>query len=189
MRLPQSTKSRVWLAVAGLGVLVVIAFGITAFNLWQDGNGPSASGSKDGKSGIPAGPSDYPAFEGPSASPSSGAAGAFGGALFGKGKSGSDPFASSSGGDTRLHTVTVSIKADGAAYVGYRYRDGRSSNAKVVGRAYSFTRTVRGPLPVAQIGVQVMSTSTYATCSIAIDGTTTVVQTAHGRNNIVVCLS
>lgn len=187
MRLPKTTKSRVWLAIGAITALAVIAFGITAFNLWQDGNDPSASSSKDGKDAIPAGPTDYPTFAGPSV-PAGDAASALGGGLFGKTAGSKDPFGTGAS-DNRLHTVKITISSDGAAYLGYRYRDGKNSDIKVINRSFTYTRTVNGPLPLVQVAVQVLRSATYATCSVAIDGTTTDSATARGTNHVVVCLS
>ena len=190
MRLPKSTRSRVWLALGALGIVAVIAFGITAYNLWQDGNSPSASGSSKDKTTNPLdGPSDYPTSEG-TATPKIKGLSAKDAALLasGKGISDKNPF-SSSFGDTRLHTVTIRVSGDGAVYVGYRYRDGKASNSRVISRSFSTSRSVHGPLPVAQVGVQVMTSGTYATCSILIDGVVVNSSTAHGANHVTVCTS
>ncbi len=188
MRLPKTTKSRVWLAVGALTALAVIAFSITAYNLWQDGNTPSASKAKTDKNAIPAGPTGYPTFS-DSSTPTAGASStAFGSSnSFGKGVAGANPFATSIAGDTGPHVVTITVTSDVAAYVGYRYRDKKAGGTKVVGRSFSITRTVPGSRPSGQVGVQVPPNSTYATCSIAIDGKTVVTRRVDGVYGVVVC--
>ena len=185
MQLPKSKKSRIWLALAAVGVIAIVAFGFTAYHLWQDGNAPSGSKADKDKYKIGDAPTGYPTFEG-APTPKAGAD-----VLAAKGKvfSNVNPFATGYG-DSRLHTVTLSVSGDGALSIGYRFRDGKSGDSKVVNRSFSTTRSVHGPLPVAQIGVQVLSNASYATCSITIDGTTT---TSHksriGPGHVVVCTS
>lgn len=196
MRLPQTTKSRVWLAVGVVTVAAIVAFGMAAYSLWQDGNVPSTSSSKESKHAIPPGPTGYPTFSGPSTAVPGGVSkipglSASEAALLasGKGISTDKPFASGFG-DTRLHKVTVSVTGDGALNIGYRFRDGKDADSRVVTRSFSYTRSVHGPLPVVQIGVQVLYNATYATCSITIDGTTTVTRrSATGPGHIAVCTS
>ncbi len=106
----------------------------------------------------------------------------------GDGSGGSDdPFASSDGDRTR-HEVRVTFTADGSLYAGYRFRNG-GEGIKVASSSLTIDRTVRGPLPVAQVAVQVLENSTYATCSIEIDGVVVNTQTARGKNHVVICMS
>lgn len=181
MRLPKSKKSRIWAGVAALTVLAVIAFGVTAFNLWQDGNAPSASDSKNGKKPIPDGPSGFPTIAG--ATPTA----AIDPATLAKNLKNGDPFGAG-GTDNSVHTVTLTFTSDGAAYLGYKLRGGQS-DAKVVSKSYSVTRSVHGPLPVAYVVVQALSNATYATCTITIDGAVTNSETAKGRYNVIGCIS
>lgn len=186
MRLPQTTQSRVWLGLGALGVLSVIAFAITAFSLWQDGNSPSNSASKSGNTAIPAGPGGFPTSKGTaSAGKSASALAQF---ANGKGLNGADPFANSSG-IVQNHKVTITATGDAAVYVGYRFRDGKGSDLRVINKSFSFTRTVRGSLPVAQVAVQVLNNGTYATCSIALDGVTVISSTARSSGHVTICTS
>lgn len=188
MRSRKSTKRRIWpIVVALLLVAVVVIAGID-HKLRSETATPLATPTYPATVQDPDVPSDV-SSDAPS-SESSSAASSGGGSLLALGKSFSatDPFASRAG-DTRMHSVTITITADGAAYAGYRYRDGKRSDVRIVDRRFSITRSVRGPLPIVQIGVQVMSNSTWATCSIAIDGTTTNSQTVRGVNHVGVCTS
>ena len=49
-------------------------------------------------------------------------------------------------------------------------------------------KSVRGPLPVAQLGVQVLSTATYVTCKISVDGVVVSTKTVRGANRVAVCV-
>jgi hypothetical protein len=116
----------------------------------------------------------------PSADPSAGSSsltGVFGG----------DPFANDTG-DNTLHKVVVRFTSDGALYAGWRYRTKGGEGLKVAEQSLTVGKTVRGSLPVAQAAVQVLGTSTYATCSISVDGVTVRSQTARGQNHVVVCV-
>lgn len=97
-----------------------------------------------------------------------------------------NPF-SRSFGSNRLHTVTLRIVSDGAVNVGYRYRGGEGDGQQLANRSLTLTRTVRGPLPVAQVAVQVLSNATYAKCSISIDGIVVNSYTASGGGYVAVC--
>jgi hypothetical protein len=100
---------------------------------------------------------------------------------------GSDPFANDTG-DNTLHKVVVRFTSDGALYAGWRYRTKGGEGLKVAEQSLTVGKTVRGSLPVAQAAVQVLGTSTYATCSISVDGVTVRSQTARGQNHVVVCV-
>lgn len=96
-----------------------------------------------------------------------------------------DPFAAKSG-DNRFYTVRITVQSDGDMYIGYRYRDGRG-DIKLAQQTFTKTTRVRGPRPLAQVGVQVRGTGTYATCTIAIDGVTVSRATAPALYHVTVC--
>lgn len=98
-----------------------------------------------------------------------------------------DPFAKAIG-DSSIHKVTISVTSDGAVYVGYRYRSG-GTGLKVMDQTFSRTQNERGPLPVVELAVRVIGNSTYATCTVTIDGTKVVSQTAKGGGHITICLA
>ena len=98
-----------------------------------------------------------------------------------------DPFATASGDDT-LHKVVLTFTADGGMYAGWRYRSKTGSGVQVADKSLVLSKTVRGGLPVAQMGVQVLGTSTYASCTISVDGVKVSTQTARGVNHVVVCV-
>lgn len=96
-----------------------------------------------------------------------------------------NPFGNTAG-DRRFHTVQITLRSDGAMYIGYRYRD-KSGGLKIAERTLVVNHRVRGPLPVAQVAVQVLDTATFATCSIAIDGVTVTQSTARGSHHVAIC--
>lgn len=96
-----------------------------------------------------------------------------------------DPFANTEG-DTSEHRVSVTFTADGSLYAGYRFRNG-GEGIKVAGNSLTVERTVKGPLPLAQVAVQVVGDSTFATCTIKVDGVKVTSQTARGKGYVVVC--
>lgn len=98
-----------------------------------------------------------------------------------------DPFAKAIG-DSSMHKVTITFTSDGPMYLGYRYRSGKTG-VRVANHSFSSTKNERGPLPVVELAVRVIGTSTYAKCSITIDGTEVESQTAKGSGHITVCLS
>lgn len=148
------------------------------------------SSGDDGKSGQAAlsdsqgfEPYDTGLFDEPPSAPPDGADGVekLGGAAA------ANPFANSAG-DRKLHKVVITFRSDGALYAGWRYRSKGGSGLKVAERSLTVSQTVRGPLPVAQAAVQVLQTSTYATCVISVDGVAVTSQTARGVNHVIVCL-
>lgn len=106
-------------------------------------------------------------------------------ALNALGSGAEDPFASAEG-DTSPHKVSITFTADGSLYAGYRFRNG-GEGIKVADRTLTVNRVVNGPLPLAQVGVQVVGDSTFATCTITVDGVTVTTQTARGKGFVVVC--
>ncbi len=98
---------------------------------------------------------------------------------------GEDPFKGTFD-NKRFYDVTITVRSDGPVFIGYRFRSG-TEGPYVADRSKTITKRLRGPLPVAQVGVQVFSSSTYATCTIKIDGVTIAQGTAKGTNDVVVC--
>jgi hypothetical protein len=89
-------------------------------------------------------------------------------------------------GDTKIHTVTLSITTDGPAYLGYQFRNGKPH--KVLGKnSFSITQHLRGPSPIAQVAGQVVGSDSYTTCAIYIDGKKAISKTVRGLNNIAFC--
>lgn len=103
----------------------------------------------------------------------------------GLGTNGVDPLANAAG-DTRLHDVTVTLRSDGPIRWLFRTRSGDSA-PQDANRSVSFTRRIRGPLPAAQIFVQVIPRSSYATCTISIDGVVVESVTAKKAYQAVAC--
>ncbi len=103
----------------------------------------------------------------------------------GFGTNGLDPLANAQG-DTRIHDVTVTLRSDGPIKWMFRTRagDGPVQNAS---GPVSFTKRVRGPLPAAQVLVQVLPRSTYATCSISIDGRRVDSSTSRTAYQVIAC--
>lgn len=100
---------------------------------------------------------------------------------------GDDPFATTSS-DQTLHKVVIRFTSDGAMYAGWRYRTKGGEGLKVANRTLEVSKTVKGSLPVAQAAVQALQTSTYATCTIIVDGVAVTTQTARGVNHVTVCI-
>ncbi len=100
---------------------------------------------------------------------------------------GSDPFAGAAS-DNTLHKVVIRFTSDGGMYAGWRYRTKGGDGSKIADRTLEVSKTVRGALPVAQAAVQVLQTSTYAKCTIFIDGVAVTTQTAKGVNHVTVCM-
>jgi len=98
-----------------------------------------------------------------------------------------DPFANASS-DHTLHKVVIRFTSDGAMYAGWRYRSKGGDGSKIASRTLEVSKTVRGGLPVAQAAVQALQTSTYATCTIFVDGVAVTKQTAKGVNHVTVCV-
>ena len=174
---------RVAIAVAIVAAVGIAVFCVRAYSLWQDGStdAPSTSGSR---SGSAAGSGSEPAR------PTSGVLSRENSPELAKSSSKSaatgDPFANSYGSDKK-YTVKLVIETDAAANVGYRYRDGKGDGQQVIEKSFSKTRTVRGPLPVAQIGVQALGNSTYVRCSIYVDGIKVISYKAKGAGHVAVC--
>ncbi|KRC64405.1 hypothetical protein ASE12_06255 [Aeromicrobium sp. Root236] len=98
-----------------------------------------------------------------------------------------DPYASSHG-TNKLYNVVMTLTSDGAINEGHDYRDGKRAGTQVANKSITITRTVRGPLPVGRIGGQVLSTATYVTCTVTIDGTVVSRRTAHKPGYVAVCV-
>jgi len=98
-----------------------------------------------------------------------------------------DPYASSHGSN-KLYRVVMTLTSDGAINEGHDYRDGKKAGTQVGNKSITISRTVRGPLPVGRIGGQVLSTATYVTCTVTIDGTVVSKRTAHKPGYVAVCV-
>ena len=70
---------------------------------------------------------------------------------------------------------------------GWRFRGG-DDGVRVADKNMVINKSVRGPLPVAQLGVQVLSTATYVTCKISVDGVVVSTKTVRGANRVAVCV-
>jgi hypothetical protein len=98
-----------------------------------------------------------------------------------------NPFSAAYGSNIP-HKVTVTVKADGALRFAVRFRDGKGTIERVVAGGYSVTRTVTGPFPIAQVGMQNGPDVTGGSCSITIDGVRFSHNPAKGRFGVAVCL-
>jgi len=96
-----------------------------------------------------------------------------------------DPFASGYG-DTSTHRVTVTVRGDGPLLLSYQYR-GRAKKIANANRTFSNSASIDGPYPLAQVFLQVMSPSTFTTCTITVDGSRRVSYTAKGVGHFAVC--
>jgi hypothetical protein len=181
MKLSHSFKQRTAVAVSALAIVVAV---LAALMIWNDSSGssdagPKASGGDDGgfdsslRDTVQTDPnaSDFTSSDDPLNPVTVGS---------------SDPFAGAFG-DNKLHTVTLRATSDGAMSTGYRFRHHKGDGSQVVSKSLTITRQVRGSLPVGQIGVQVLSNATWATCSVTIDGTEVSSHRANGPGHVVVC--
>lgn len=174
---------RAMIAVVALGAVLLIAGGFAMLH-----NGGSSSSPESNPSATPILPSDSddetsdsrPTPTATTASPKLSKLPGFGG-----GSNGTHAYAFSIG-DTKLHTVTLTINTDGRAYLGYQFRNGQPH--KVLGNSsFSITQRLHGPSPIAQIAGQVVGDATYTSCAIYIDGKKAISHTVHGLNNIAFC--
>ncbi|KQV73730.1 hypothetical protein ASC61_01140 [Aeromicrobium sp. Root344] len=97
-----------------------------------------------------------------------------------------DPFGGEAS-DRRIYRVVITISSTGPAYIGYRYRDHRAMQTRVIDNSFTVSRSVRGPLPVAQAVAQVLERGSSATCRISVDGVVVSERTATGRYKVTVC--
>lgn len=104
-----------------------------------------------------------------------------------KAKDGSSFFDTSTGGN-EVRKVEIRFKSDGALYAGWRYRTKGGEGSKVASKSLTVSKTVKGGLPTAVAAVQALSTATYATCTIYVDGVVVSTQTAKGANHVTVCV-
>ncbi|AXT85583.1 hypothetical protein C6I20_10515 [Aeromicrobium sp. A1-2] len=180
MHLPTDRVNRVALAAMVLGAAIIVG---TLLTMWLGGSDESSAPAGTGSSSAFRPLPDALEVEPIDPDETDGLAGTGLGAKIGS----DDPFATESG-DNTLHKVVLTFTADGGMYAGWRYRGKSGSGVKVADRSLVLTKTVRGGLPVAQMGVQVLGTSTYATCTISVDGVKVSTQTARGVNHVVVCV-
>ena len=178
MRLPDWSR-RTWIAVTALGVGVIV---ILLAVVGGSGGDDSTPGADDSSSvALPPGvqteltPSPLPSGEFSSKG---------GTQLLDTLK---NPFLASYG-SAIPHQVTVTVKADGALRFAVRFRDGKGTIEKVVAGGYSVTRTVRGPFPIAQVGMQNGPDVTGGSCTVTIDGVRFSNNPAKGRFGVAVCI-
>ncbi|WP_332663760.1 hypothetical protein [Aeromicrobium sp.] len=87
------------------------------------------------------------------------------------------------------HVVTVSVSADAAGSdIGYLLRDGTEVVKRGAPAAFSVSKTLSGPRPLAAIAVKVRGAATRATCTVSIDGVKQRTYTARGTNELVMCM-
>lgn len=151
MRMPDLSRRQVMAIVAIIAGLVAITLALIG------GSGSSGSGGPDRSRSIdPVAPLD----------PNDKNPGKFTGEdpLAGAG----DPF-SSSFGAKGPRKITVRVSGNGPLGVGIRYRGGHKT-VRVVSRAYSVTRTVKGGSPSAIVGIRLGPHTNHGSCSILVDG-------------------
>jgi hypothetical protein len=164
--------------VVGIGVIVVTLLSMLLGGSSDDGKVSTRDEIRQAQ-GLEPGLTDTPKTKlGPSGSTKVGTPLKAGGA---------DPFANASS-DHTLHKVVIRFTSDGAMYAGWRYRTKGGEGSKIASRTLEVSKTVRGALPVAQAAVQSLQTSTYATCTIFVDGVAVTRQTARGVNHVTVCI-
>jgi hypothetical protein len=88
--------------------------------------------------------------------------------------------------DSRIVNVTITLTSDGPMKYAYRTREGPSA-PQSANRTASVSLRLRGPTPVAQAFVQLIDGSTYATCTITIDGERVSRATAKKMYQVVAC--
>ena len=82
--------------------------------------------------------------------------------------------------------MTITLTADGPMKYVYRTKDGTTA-PRTANRQTSMSYELRGPRAVAQAFVQQIGSSTYATCSITVDGERVSTETARKTYQIVAC--
>src|SRR5690349_22050353 len=179
MRIPDWSR-RTWIAVAAVAVGAIVI----VLALVGGSGGSSSNGASDGSS-----TDDLPQGVQTNLTPSPLPSGDF------SSKSGGTPLLdtlknpfSAAYGSNIPHKVTVTVKADGALRFAVRFRDGKGTVERVVAGGYSVTRTVKGPFPIAQVGMQNGPDVSAGSCSITIDGVRFSHNPAKGRFGVAVCL-
>ena len=170
-----------------LGVVASLVAAFALVMLLRGGDGDAAAGSYTNSDGVSGGTSDY------GTGSSSADAEAAGSAVTKAGDK-DDPFAAlpnpyaTSHGSNKLYKVVLTLTSDGAINEGHDFRDGKQAGTQVANKSITISRTVRGPLPVGRIGGQVLSTATYVTCTVTIDGTVVSKRTAYKPGYVAVCV-
>lgn len=179
MRIPDWSR-RTWIAV----IAVVVGAIVILLALVGGSGGSSSNGASDGSS-----TDDLPEGVQTNLTPSPIPSGGF------DSKTGGTPLLdtlknpfSAAYGSNIPHKVTVTVKADGALRFAVRFRDGKGTIERVVAGGYSVTRTVKGPFPIAQVGMQNGPDVSAGSCSITIDGVRFSHNPAKGRFGVAVCL-
>lgn len=90
------------------------------------------------------------------------------------------------GTGTTVHHVVITLTSDGPMKYVYRTQHG-DTPVREANRRTSMTYDLRGPRAVAQAYVQVGNGSTYATCTITVDGVIASTSTARQPYQVVVC--
>ncbi|MDQ3155327.1 MAG: hypothetical protein M3Q98_01165 [Actinomycetota bacterium] len=100
----------------------------------------------------------------------------------------SNPFGTNVSPSSTVHKVVFRATSDGPiGRLGYVVRWGSTKTVTTSQSSWSTARSVRGPRPVAQLAVQVSAGSTYARCTIVVDGKQASSYVARGVNHVVVC--
>ena len=86
----------------------------------------------------------------------------------------------------QIHDVTITLRSDGPMKYMYRFHTG-DIGPKDANRSASITKKLRGPRAVAQVFVQVLGSSSYATCTMSIDGEIVSTTTARTTYQVVAC--
>jgi hypothetical protein len=87
-------------------------------------------------------------------------------------------------GERGEHDVKVTISANGTAGYVINWRDGKSERGTTSGLTRE--RTLKGGLPLAQVGVQGLPAS-GVTCTITVDGVEKVTKTTRTKYGIALC--
>jgi hypothetical protein len=174
-------------AAITLGVVASLVVALSLVMLLRSGDGDPASASSLNSDGVSGGTSDY-------GSGSSSADDEASGSGVKKVSTKDDPFGAlpnpyaTSHGSNKLYRVVMTLTSDGAINEGHDFRDGKKAGTQVANKSVTISRTVRGPLPVGRIGGQVLSTATYVTCTVSIDGTVVSKRTAYKPGYVAVCV-
>ena len=176
----RSKLDKIAIASIALGFVLLATFGLRALFIGSSDRDPMSNGNEAfvpyGTGRVPGetiAPSDPTSSSPPLSGPLADALGSVG--TFGK------------GGDNTVHSFVMTASSDGGVYAGWRFRGG-DDGVRVADKNMVINKSVRGPLPVAQLGVQVLSTATYVTCKISVDGVVVSTKTVRGANRVAVCV-
>lgn len=84
------------------------------------------------------------------------------------------------------HKVRITVESDGKVKVGFKFIDG-DQGIKDANRSFSLNKTVQGDAALAQVGVELGTGATYATCTISVDGVKKSTRRTTATAQVVIC--